>query len=175
MAPTSEWLFVPRLPRRSHETVPIWILRTWELITPSLDLRLRWGLKQTCSSPQELSNGVLHFTYAHRGWVDSWLLVVGSQIANLTPSPTFDHNLCSKCPNGSYKAIFDIYTSRPFQWYKDYFNERCFKPYNQALSLRESRRTPCRAPKFLVDPLEGPSLRLCGRSWNLEHDLDFQH
>ncbi len=25
-------------------------------------------------------------------------------------------------------------------------------------------------PKFLVDPLEGPSMRQCGRSWNLEHD-----
>jgi len=24
----------------------------------------------------------------------------------------------------------------------------------------------CRAPKFLVDPLEGPSMRQCGRSWN---------
>jgi hypothetical protein len=30
-----------------------------------------------------------------------------------------------------------------------------------------------RAPKFLVDPLEGPSLQQCGRSWNLEHDPDF--
>jgi hypothetical protein len=33
----------------------------------------------------------------------------------------------------------------------------------------------CRAPKFLVDPLEGPSMRQCGRSWNLGHDPDFQH
>ncbi len=33
----------------------------------------------------------------------------------------------------------------------------------------------CRAPKFLVDSLEGPSMRQCGRSWNLEHDPDFQH
>jgi hypothetical protein len=33
----------------------------------------------------------------------------------------------------------------------------------------------CRAPKSLVDPLEGPSLRQCGRSWNLGHDPDFQH
>ncbi len=31
--------------------------------------------------------------------------------------------------------------------------------------------TKCHAPKFLVDPLEGPSMRQCGRSWNLEHDL----
>jgi hypothetical protein len=35
------------------------------------------------------------------------------------------------------------------------------------------REAICRAPKFLVDPLEGPSLRQCGRSWNLEHDPDF--
>jgi hypothetical protein len=35
--------------------------------------------------------------------------------------------------------------------------------------------TECRAPKFLVDPLEGPSMRQCGRSWNLKHDPDFQH
>jgi hypothetical protein len=37
------------------------------------------------------------------------------------------------------------------------------------------RPQTCRAPKFLVDPLEGPSMRQCGRSWNLEHDPDFQH
>jgi hypothetical protein len=33
----------------------------------------------------------------------------------------------------------------------------------------------CRAPKFLVDPLEGPSMRQCGSGWNLGHDPDFQH
>jgi len=33
----------------------------------------------------------------------------------------------------------------------------------------------CRAPKFLVDPLKGPSMRQCGRNWNLEHDPNFQH
>ncbi len=33
----------------------------------------------------------------------------------------------------------------------------------------------CRAPKFLVDPLEGLGIWQCGRSWNLEHDPDFQH
>jgi hypothetical protein len=80
--------------------------RLWELITPSSDLRLGWGLKQTCSSPKELSNGLSHFTYTHRGWVDSRLLVVRSQTASLTPSPSFDHNLCYKCLNGSCKAIF---------------------------------------------------------------------
>jgi hypothetical protein len=33
----------------------------------------------------------------------------------------------------------------------------------------------CRAPKFLVDPLEGPSMRQCESGWNLGHDPDFQH
>jgi len=33
----------------------------------------------------------------------------------------------------------------------------------------------CRAPKFLVDPLEGPSMRQWGSGWNLGHDPDFQH
>jgi hypothetical protein len=30
-------------------------------------------------------------------------------------------------------------------------------------------------PKFLVDPLEGPSMWQCGSGWNLGHDPDFQH
>jgi hypothetical protein len=76
-------------------------LDSWELITPSSDLRLRWGLKKTCNSPQDLSNDVSHSTCAHRDWVDTRLLVVGSQTGSLTPGPFFDHNLCCKCPNGS--------------------------------------------------------------------------
>jgi hypothetical protein len=92
--------------------------RLWELITPSSDLWLGWDLKQTCSSAQELSNCVLHSTCTHRVQVDSWLLVVGSQTANLTLGPSYDHYLCCRCPNGPCKAILDIYTSRPFQWYK---------------------------------------------------------
>jgi len=86
----------------------------WELVTPGLDLGLGQGLKQSCSSPQELSNGVSHSFYTHRGWVDSRLFVVESQTASLIPSPSFDHNLCYRCPNGSCEAIFDICTSRPF-------------------------------------------------------------
>jgi hypothetical protein len=93
----------------------------WEFITPCSDLQLRWGLKQTCSSPWELSNGVLHSIWTHQGQVDSWLLMVGSQgqISSLTPGPSFVHNLCSRYPNGSCEAIFDIYTSRPFQRVKN--------------------------------------------------------
>jgi len=88
------------------------------IITPCSDLRLGWGLKKTCSSPWELSNSVSHSTWTHRGWVDSRLLVVGSQTASLIPGLSFCHNLCCKCPNGSCEPIFDIYTSLVFQWYK---------------------------------------------------------
>jgi hypothetical protein len=70
------------------------LLGLWAIITLCSDLRLGWGLNQTCSFPQELSKDVSHSTCTHQGWVDSWLLVVGSQIANLTPDPSFCHNLC---------------------------------------------------------------------------------
>jgi hypothetical protein len=85
---------------------------------------------------------VLHSTCTHRGQVDSRLLMVGSQIASLILDPSFDHKLCYKCPNGSCEAIFDIYTSRPFQQYKEHLKARCFDPYNRVLKFRESRRTP---------------------------------
>jgi hypothetical protein len=115
--------------------------RLWAFITSCLDLRLGWGLKKTCSSPWELSNGVSHFTCTHQGWVNSRLLVVGSQTASLTPGLSFDHNLCCKCPNGLCKDILDIYTSRPFQRYKKHFKARFFDPCNWTLSFWESQRT----------------------------------
>ncbi len=83
-----------------------------------------------------------HSSCTHQDRVNFWLLVVGSQIANLTLGPSFDHNLCCKCSNGSCKAILDIYTSRPFQQCKEHFNARCFDPCNQALNFWELRRTP---------------------------------
>jgi len=89
----------------------------WTLITPRPELGLGRSLNQSCSSHRELFNSVSHFTYTHRIRVDSRLLVVGSQTTNLTPDLSFDHNLCCRCPNGSCKAILDIYTSRPFQRY----------------------------------------------------------
>jgi hypothetical protein len=119
------------------------LLGLWTLITlrPKLNLKLE-TLKQSCSYRRKLSNGVSNFTYTHQNRIDSRLLMVESQIANLTPGPSFDHNLCCKCPNGLCKAILDIYTSRPFQRYKERLNERCFDPCNCALNFWESRRTP---------------------------------
>jgi len=116
--------------------------RLWAFITPCPKLGSGRGLNQSCSSPREISNGVSHFTCMHQNRVDSWLLVVGSQIGNLTPGPSFDHNLCYRCPNGSCEIILDIYTWRPFQWYKEGLNAKCFDPCNCALSFWESQRTP---------------------------------
>ncbi len=110
----------------------------WAFITFCFNLRLGRGLKQTCSSPWELSKGVLHSTCTHRDRVDSRLLVVRSQTTNLTPGPSFNHNLCCKCPNGSCEVISDIYTSRPFQWYKKHFYKKCFDPCNGVLNFWES-------------------------------------
>ncbi len=114
----------------------------WAFITSRLDLRSGRDLKQICSSPQGLSNSVSHFTCTHRDQVDSRLLVVESQIVSLTPGLSFNHNLCYICPNGSCEAILDIYTSIPFQHYKEHLKARCFDPYNWPLSSRESLRTP---------------------------------
>jgi len=72
----------------------------WTRITFRLELGSGQSLNQSCSSPRELFNDVSHFACTHQNQVDSWLLVVGSQIANLTPDLSFDHNLCCRCPNG---------------------------------------------------------------------------
>jgi hypothetical protein len=125
------------VPKLSQFRLP----RLWAFITSCSNLRLGRGLKRTCSSPWKLSNGVSQSTYKHRDQVDSWRLVVRSQTANssLTPGPSFNHNSCYRCANGSCKAILDIYTSRPFQWYNKYLDARSFDPYNRVLSFWESQ------------------------------------
>jgi hypothetical protein len=106
----------PKLESRNcPETVPGGVPGLWELITPDCQVRSRRGLNQTYSPRRDLSNNVSHSPFGGREDVDSRLLVVGSQIANLTPGPSFAHNLGDKYPNGRCKAIFDIYASRPFQ------------------------------------------------------------
>jgi hypothetical protein len=42
------------------------------------------------------------------------LLVIGSQIDNLTPNLFFGHNLCFNYPNGSCEPILDIYVLKAF-------------------------------------------------------------
>jgi len=79
-----------------------------------------------------------HTTYTQGNKVDFWLLVVGSQIANLIPGLSFGHNLCFKGPNGSCEPILNIYVLIYFQWYKGLFNPLGFDPCNCFLKMWES-------------------------------------
>jgi hypothetical protein len=84
---------------------PKWESRNWEPIILSANLGLRWGLKKSCSLRRKLFNDMLHATYTQGNWVDSRLLMVWNQSANLTPDLSFGYNLCFRCPNGSCKPI----------------------------------------------------------------------
>jgi len=129
------------------------------------DLQWRWGLK--------LSNGMWHATCMQGNRCDSQLLMVGSQIADLTPGPSFGHNLCFKYPNGWCKPISNIYVTRSFQWYKEHFKPMNFDPCNRPLKIRESIGT--RTPKV------GAHLGVWGfipshslaflRAWNVTPEL----
>ncbi len=86
-------------------------------------------------------------TWTQGNWVDFLLLVVESQITNLTPS-SFGHNLCFRYPNKSCNPILNIYVSIFFQWYKELFNPMGFDPCNFPLKIQESIGTP--TPKMGV-------------------------
>ncbi len=134
----------PKLESRNcPETVPVRVPGFLALITPDWKFWLQRGLNQSCSPLRDLFNAMSHSQLGGREEVDSRLLVVGSQTANLTPGPSFAHNLGCRYPNGQCEAIFDIYVSRPFQWHQEHPNARCFGPCCRALNIRESQRTPC--------------------------------
>jgi len=59
-------------------------------------------------------------------------------MGNLTPGPSFGHNLYFKYPNGSWEPIFNIYVSRAFLCHKELFNPMNFNPYNCLLKIWES-------------------------------------
>jgi hypothetical protein len=133
----------PKLESRNcPEIVPGGVPGLWELITPDCEVWLRRGLNQTCSPRRDLFNDVSQSQFGGQEEVDSWLLVVGSQTASLTPGPSFAHNLGYRCSNDQCEAIFYIYSSRPFQWHQEHLNARCFGPCCRALNIRESRRIP---------------------------------
>ncbi len=132
----------PWTPKVESRNCPDLDSRVWASITCRLELGSGRGFNQSCSSPWELSNAMSHIVIGRREEVDSWLLVVRSQIANLTPSPSFVHNLGCRCPNDQCEASLDIYTSRTFQWNQEHPNARCFGPSTRALSFWEFRRTP---------------------------------
>ncbi len=85
--------------RNCPEIVPVGVPRLQELISPDCQVRSRWGLNQSYSSLREVSNAMSHSRFGCREDVDSQLFMVGSQTANLTPGPSFAHNLGYKCPN----------------------------------------------------------------------------
>jgi hypothetical protein len=117
------------------------LLRLWGPITLRADLRLKWGLKKSCSPCQKIFNDMLHATCTQGNQGDSWLLVVESQIVNLIPGPSFGYNLCFKCPNGSCKPILDIYVSKDFQWYKELLNPMGFDPWKLFFKDSKVHRT----------------------------------
>ncbi len=124
---------VPKLPR-------LGLLQIWGAITLRTDLRWRWGPKQSFSHHRELSNGMSHNTCTQGNRVKFWLLIVETQIVNLTLNPFFGHNLCYRCPNGWCEPILDIEVPGAFQWYKELFKPLSFDPYNHPLKIRESTR-----------------------------------
>jgi hypothetical protein len=126
---------VPKFPK-------LGLSQLWGPITWCEDLWLRWGLNQSCSPRQELSNDMLHATCTQEIWVNPRILVVRSQIGNLTPGFSFGHNLCFRCPSESCKPILDIYISIDFQWYNKIFNSLGFDPCNHPLKIQESTETP---------------------------------
>jgi hypothetical protein len=148
MRPTSKWHFVSRLPSGSFEIPKVGTPTTLGghnfMCRPLIEMRT----KQNYILCQDISNGMWHATCMQGNWGDSRLLVVGSLIANLTPGPSFGHNLCFKCPNGSCKLISDIYVPRAFQWYKELFNPLGFDPCNYLPQIRKSIGTP--TPKMGV-------------------------
>ncbi len=89
-----------------------------------------------------------HAPCSQVNWVDFRLFVVGSQIYNFTPGPSFGHNLCFRCPNEQYKPILNIYVLRSFQWYKERHKPLSFDPCNGSLKCWESIGTP--SPKVGV-------------------------
>jgi hypothetical protein len=114
------------------------LLQVWRHITWCVNLWLQWGLKQSYSPCQELSNRMSDVASTQGNRVESWLLVVKNQTASLTPSLSFGHNLCFKCPNGQFEPIFNIYALITFQWYKKLFNAMGFDPWNYTLKIQES-------------------------------------
>ncbi len=135
MRPTSKWHFVSGLPNGNPEIHTPGLLQLWGPIILCADLWLQRGLKQSCSPLQEISNDMSHATCTPRNRGDSWFLMVRTQVDNLTLDPSFGHNLCFRCSNGSCKPILDIYLPRTFQWYKERLNALSFG-WNCSLKFR---------------------------------------
>ncbi len=128
MEATSKWHILLGLLKWSPEIVLTGLPKLWTAITPDCRVGLWRGLNQSCNPRWDLSNAMSHSRIAPREEVYSRLLVVGSQTASLTLSPSFAHNLGCRCPNRQCEGIFDIYISRPFQWHPRTLQCKVFFP-----------------------------------------------
>jgi hypothetical protein len=113
----------------------------WGPITFHAYLWLKWGLKQSCSFYRKLFKGTWNVTYTQVNQCYYQLLMVRNQIGNLTPGPSFGHQLYFKYPNGSCEHILNIHVPRSFQWYKKIVNPMSFEPYNRPLKIQKSIKT----------------------------------
>jgi len=126
--PTSKWHFVPGLPNGSLEIAKVGPLATlgphnfaWR---SPIEMRSKAKLYPLSKAFQRCVACHLHT----REPGQSWLLVVESQTTNLTLGPSFGHNLCFRCSNGSCEPILDIYILRALQWYKELLKPFLFDP-----------------------------------------------
>jgi hypothetical protein len=108
---------IPGTPEMESRNCPGRSLGTLNRHNSRLQSWITTSLNQSCSPRRDLFNAMSHARIGRREEVDSRLLMVGSQTANLTPGPSFAHNLGYRCLNCQCEAIFNIYVSRPFQWH----------------------------------------------------------
>jgi hypothetical protein len=88
--------------------------------------------------------------------------MVGSQIGNLTPSLCFGHNLCFKCPNGSFEPILDIK-------FQNIFNDIMNSLIQWVLSLAIAKMGIHLGVWGFI-PSQFPKL---SGAWNVTHGLHF--
>jgi hypothetical protein len=113
--PPSKWFFVPKFLSGSPEIPKVGTPTTLGAHNFVCRPPIEWSLKQSYSPCRKLSNNISHATYKQGNRGNSQLLVARSQIDNLIHGPSFGHNLCFSCPNGSCEPILDIYVPRVFQ------------------------------------------------------------
>ncbi len=96
--------------------------------------------------------------------------MIGNQIDILIPSPSFSHNLCFKYSNGSCKLILDIYVSKTFQWYKEFFNLMNFDLWNHSLNIWDFIRTSTPKVGIHLAVCVGSFLHTLSHFWECECD-----
>jgi hypothetical protein len=129
MGPTFEWLFFPETQVGVLKSRQLRLPRLWSPITLRANFGSRCGLKQSCSSRQELSNGMSHVFWRQVNRVDSLLLAITCvsdvQMSNASP---FNTSMFQELSNDIKNASFDL--------------------WNRSLKFRKSTGTP--SPKVGV-------------------------